>query len=378
MSSFFKKEFTFDRVARIFFISVCVAIFGFICYRIRDALIPFIIGWILAAALMPIVRFFQYRLHLKVRLLAILATVILILGVLTALFFLFVPPTIAEFKKTGDLIIKFEENIKDDDYLPPQVRDYIGRFVDFKEYKEKFNSKEAFEYVKRHIPQLIDIISKAVFKVFTLISVVFIFLYCFFIMLYFEKIQNGFFDLLPESWKGSVRKVISDLANSTGRYFRGQSLIASIVGVLFCIGFLIIGIPLAIPLGLFIGMLNMIPYAQFIGLFPTILLCGLHSADTGIPFWRLIVFCLILFTVVQVTQDTILTPNIMNKVTGLNPAIILLCLTIGGTLFGVLGIIMALPLAPMMLTYYHTYILKKPMEVPESEKKPDKRENNKE
>ena len=147
---------------------------------------------------------------------------------------------------------------------------------------------------------------------------------------------------------------------------------------LFCIGFLIIGIPLAIPLGLFIGMLNMIPYAQFIGLFPTILLCGLHSADTGIPFWRLIVFCLILFTVVQVTQDTILTPNIMNKVTGLNPAIILLCLTIGGTLFGVLGIIMALPLAPMMLTYYHTYILKKPMEVPESEKKPDKRENNKE
>ena len=164
--------------------------------------------------------------------------------------------------------------------------------------------------------------SKAVFKIFNLISVVFIFLYCFFIMLYYERIRDGFFELIPDKWQESVHRVLSDLARSTSRYFRGQSLVASCVGILFCIGFLIIGIPLAIPLGLFIGLLNMIPYAQFIGVFPTLLLCALHSADTGTPFWRLFLFAMIVFAVVQVTQDTILTPNIMNKVTGLNPAII--------------------------------------------------------
>ena len=188
MSSFFQKEFTFDRVARIFFISVCVFISAWICYKIRDAIIPFIIGWILASALMPIVRFFQYRLHFKVRLIAILATLILLIGILTALFLLFVPPTIAEFKKTGDLVFKFENKIMDDSYIPPQVKDYISKFVDFQEYKEKFNSREAFDYVKRHIPQLLDIMSKAVFKIFNLIIVVFFFLYCFFILLYYDRL----------------------------------------------------------------------------------------------------------------------------------------------------------------------------------------------
>ena len=108
-------------------------------------------------------------------------------------------------------------------------------------------------------------------------------------------------------------------------------MIAGIVGIMFSIGFLIIGLPLAIPLGLFIGLLNMIPYAQCIGILPTILLCLLHSADTGVPFWRLFAFCMGVFIVTQLTEDTFLTPKFMGKVTGLNPAIILLSLSIGGS-----------------------------------------------
>ena len=65
----------------------------------------------------------------------------------------------------------------------------------------------------------------------------------------------------------------------------------------------------------------------------------------------------------------------MGQVTGLNPAIILLCLSIGGSLFGVMGIIMALPLAPMILMYYHIYILKKPREEVISELNPDRYED---
>lgn len=362
MSSFYKKEFTFDRVARIFFIAITIFIVGWMAYLIRDALIPFIIGWILAAILMPVVKFFQYKLKFKVRLIAILSTIILFLSIMTVLFLLFVPPMMAEFRKTGDLILKLEKDITSDVYTPPTVKHYIEKFIDFQEYKDKISSQEAFEYFKKYIPKVLDMASKAVMKIFNLISIVFIFLYAFFIMLYYEKLKAGFFSLLPDNWKGSVRQVIDDLTKSTERYFRGQSMVASLVGILFSIGFLIVGLPLAIPLGLFIGLLNMIPYAQFIGVFPTILLCALHAADTGIPFWKLIIFSLLVFTVVQITQDTILTPKIMGKVTGLNPAIILLCLSIGGTLFGVMGIIMALPLAPMILTYYHIYILKKPRE----------------
>lgn len=358
MASFFEKEFTFDRVCRIFFASLITVLVALAAWRIRDALVPFLIGWLIASILIPIVRFFQYKLRLKVRLIAIFATIICLLGLLTALFFIVVPPAVSEFKKTGDLLTQYENQVVEDLRLPPELRNYVNRFIDMQDFRNKFSSQEFYDSIKKHIPKLLSIIQTALLKIFNLFSLVFIFLYSFFILLYYEEIRDGFFNLLPESWRKETRQIFHDLALSTNRYFRGQSLVAGIVGVLFCIGFLIIGIPLAIPLGLFIGLLNMIPYAQFIGLFPTVLLCAIHSADTGIPFWRLIIFCLMVFAIVQICEDTILTPKIMGKVTGLNPAIILLCLSIGGVLFGIIGIIMALPLAPMALTYYHVYILK--------------------
>ena len=63
---------------------------------------------------------------------------------------------------------------------------------------------------------------------------------------------------------------MNDVKVSMNQYFRGQSLVAFCVGILFCIGFLIIDFPLAIPLGLFIGLLNMVPYLQIVGFIPTI------------------------------------------------------------------------------------------------------------
>ena len=112
------------------------------------------------------------------------------------------------------------------------------------------------------------------------------------------------------------------------RYFRGQALVALCVGILFSIGFLIIDFPLAIGLGLFIGALNMVPYLQIIGFVPTIMLAILKAADTGDNFWIIIASAAAVFIVVQIIQDGYLVPRIMGKITGLNPAIILLSLSI--------------------------------------------------
>ena len=140
-------------------------------------------------------------------------------------------------------------------------------------------------------------------------------------------------------------------------YFRGQALVALCVGILFSIGFLIIDFPMAIGLGLFIGALNMVPYLQIIGFLPTILLAILKAADTGQNFWIIIASALAVFAVVQIIQDTIIVPKIMGKITGLNPAIILLSLSVWGSLMGVLGMIIALPLTTLMLSYYQRFII---------------------
>ena len=156
-----------------------------------------------------------------------------------------------------------------------------------------------------------------------------------------------------------VVALLNDVKDSMNHYFRGQSLVAFCVGVLFSIGFLIIDFPMAVSLGLFIGLLNMVPYLQIIGLIPTVMLALIKAAETGENFWWILGLAMIVFCVVQLIQDTILTPKIMGKITGLNPAIILLSLSIWGSLMGMLGMIIALPLTSLLLSYYQRYIRKK-------------------
>ena len=143
------------------------------------------------------------------------------------------------------------------------------------------------------------------------------------------------------------------------KYFRGQGVVAFCVGVLFSIGFLIIDFPMAIGLGMFIGLLNMVPYLQLIGFIPAILLAIVKAADTGQNFWFIMLMVVIVFGVVQLIQDTFLTPKIMGKVMGLNAAIILLSLSIWGSLLGIMGMIIALPMTTLLLTYYQRFVIKK-------------------
>ena len=157
------------------------------------------------------------------------------------------------------------------------------------------------------------------------------------------------------------------------KYFRGQALVALCVGILFSIGFLIIDFPIAVGLGMFIGLLNMVPYLQLVGFVPAILLAIVKAADTGQNFWVIMLMVLIVFAVVQIIQDTFLTPKIMGHVTGLHSAIILLSLSIWGSLLGILGMIIALPLTTLSIDYYQKYVIMKKslIEEPVSEEASD-------
>jgi predicted PurR-regulated permease PerM len=196
-------------------------------------------------------------------------------------------------------------------------------------------------------------------------------IYMFFILVDYEAMAEGLFKLVPQGKRGIVQGVMSDLQKGMNGYFRGQTIIAMCVGVLFSIGFLIIGLPLAIPLGLFIGVLNLVPYLQTIGFVPTIMLALLKAYDTGQNFWGIMLAALIVFAVVQAIQDWILTPRIMGKVTGLNAAVILLALSIWGSLLGFVGLIVALPLTTLIVSYYKRYVLEEPEEQEKKEEETD-------
>jgi predicted PurR-regulated permease PerM len=100
----------------------------------------------------------------------------------------------------------------------------------------------------------------------------------------------------------------------------------------------------------------MVPYLQIIGLIPAGLLALMHAVQSGVNVWTVLALTGLVFVVVQVIQDTILVPRIMGKVTGLNPAMIMLSLSIWGKLLGLLGMIIALPVTYLLLVYYRRLI----------------------
>lgn len=227
------------------------------------------------------------------------------------------------------------------------------------------------------VPQMWNLISTSYNIVLALITVFIMLLYLFFILLDYEQIASGWITLLPAKHRDKTIKLTTDIKDSMNRYFRGQAVVAFCVGILFSIGFLIIDFPLAIGLGLFIGLLNMVPYLQIIGFVPTILLALLKAADTGDNFWWILGSALLVFCIVQLIQDAFLVPKIMGKITGLNPAIILLSLSIWGSLMGMLGMIIALPCTTLLLSYYQKYIRRKDLDFLSEQITADNQDNNK-
>jgi predicted PurR-regulated permease PerM len=182
-------------------------------------------------------------------------------------------------------------------------------------------------------------------------------LYLFFILQDYEMITEGWITLIPKGSRSFAAQLAEDVKSGMNSYFRGQGLVALCVGVLFSLGFLIVGFPMAIALGMFMGFLNLVPYLQTVGFIPTILLSLLKAADTGENFWWILIPALIVFAVVQSIQDLFLVPKIMGDAMGLNPAVILLSLSVWGYLLGFIGLIIALPLTTLVISYYRRFVL---------------------
>ena len=357
MNSLFERPFTFDRVTRIVFSIVIIGVLLYLITVLRNALLPFLIAWLLAYMMQPFVKFFQYKLKLKSRILAIVAVIIsasLIIGIAAALV---VPSVAQEAERTLNLMRTHNPGEGHVPLIPASWIEYLENNVDINQLMELLSRENIQNAIKQLAPKVWNILSNTFSILFSITIIFVILLYFIFILLDYEKIANGWINLIPARIRPFAKGLADDVEQSMNRYFRGQSLIALCVGVLLSIGFKIVGFPLAVTLGLFIGVLNLIPYLQAIGLIPMVILSLLKSAETGQNFWIIFGSGLLILGIVQCIQDLYLTPRIMGKAMGLNPAIILLSLSICGTLLGFIGLIIALPLTTLCLSYYKRFIL---------------------
>ena len=365
------KTFTFDRVVRIL-ISIVIMIAAYLLIqRLSGVLIPFLVAWLIAYLLYPIVKFIQYKCHVKSRVLSIIITMLLITGVIVGGCYLIIPPIIEEMGHLKDIIVEYVTTDSTVASVSGEVQNYIKHNIDINEITKALTVQDVSQFMEEKVPQFFSFISSSVSAIVGFIASLIAIIYIFFILVDYELMAEGLFKMLPKDKRNIVHDIMLDLQKGMNGYFRGQAIIALCVGILFSIGFLIIGFPLAIPLGLFIGFLNLVPYLQVIGFIPTIILALLKAYDTGQSFWGIILSALIVFAVVQAIQDWVLTPRIMGKVTGLNAAVILLSLSIWGSLLGFVGLIVALPLTTLIVSYYKRYVLEETEETAEKSQKAD-------
>ena len=357
MNPLFDKPFTFDRVSRIVFSVLMIGGLIYLLAVLKNALLPFLIAWLMAYMMQPFVRFFQYKLKFKSRVLSITAVLVSLAGLLILLYQLVVPSIIDEIQGTFQLLQTHQGNPENIPLIPKSWRIYIVNQMDLLHLSELVSRENLLNTLKQIAPRMWTLLSSTFSLLFSVTILFVVMLYFIFILLDYEKIAEGWIKLIPERYRPFAQGLAEDVEVSMNRYFRGQALIALCVGVLFAIGFKIIDFPLAVSLGLFIGFLNLIPYLQTLGLIPMLLLSLLKAAETGGSFWLIFGSALLVLCVVQGIQDLFLTPKIMGKAMGLNPAIILLSLSIWGTLLGFVGLIVALPLTTLSLSYYKRFIL---------------------
>lgn len=364
------RPYTFDRVIRLLITLAVVAAILWLLNALKDVLLPFLVACMIAYLFEPFVQFNRQLLHLKGRIVAIFVTLFEAIFLLGMLCYFFVPSIVSEIHSMAALLHNYSTASISIKYLPPELHDMLRKYIDFDLLARKLMEQD----MNTVVDKLTIVVSGGLHMVLAIVGWLIVFLYVIFIMLDYDRLMLGFKLMVPPRFRKVTYKVARDIKDSMNHYFRGQALISCCVAVVYCTGFWLAGLPLAVLLGLGTAVLFMIPYCQYISLIPVTLLCLVSSAGGGSDFWTMWWECIATFAAVQVIGDLVLTPRIMGKAMGLNPAIILLSLSVWGSLLGFIGLIIALPLTTLLLSYYEQYVILRNNSEPPAERKKEVQE----
>ena len=348
------KEITFDKFIRWTGITLIVLGVLYVTNYLSSVLLPFFIAWFFAYLLYPVVKFIENKLHVKVRALSIIIAMLLAIGVIGGVIWLIIPPMIDQLDKLGEVLTRWLHQTTHTNNLTTVIKEWLQ---DNQVQIERFlKSKDFSDAVKTTMPKVFSVVGQTANILISIVASMITLLYMFFILLDYETLTANWIRIFPKKSRPFWQELMKDVERELNNYIRGQGMVALCMGIMFCIGFTIIGFPMAIGLGILIGIMDLVPYLHTFALIPTAFLAMLKAADTGQNFWIVFGLAFLVFCVVQILTDMVVTPKIMGKAMGLNPAILLLSLSVWGALLGFLGLIVALPLTTLLIAYWQRYV----------------------
>ena len=358
----FRQEITFDRFIRGTLFVALLALFVAGINWLSAVLLPFFAAWAIAWILAPVVNFLYVRCYIRPRFLAVILTLIGTTAIAVGALWLIVPPFLDGILHIKDALLRYLQNDSGHVVLPNWMQNLLQEWLDSLQLEHKLKRGNVLQMLRTSLPHVWNVVQSTANVVISLASSAFALLYLVLLLADYDHYATIWLKYVPRSQRAFLEKLSNDMAHNMRGYFRGQMLVAISNGVMFSIGFWLIGLPMPVGMGIFVGVLSFIPYIQVLGILPAALLSLLQMADTGSSFWGMMALVFLVYVVVQVLQDTIFTPRIMGQIMGLSPAVVLLSLSVWGYIAGIIGLMVALPLTTLMLAYYQRYILEEPVQ----------------
>ncbi len=331
---------------------IILALFFYVIYLIRIAIFPLIIAVGFAYLLTPLVQLLQKKMRKGF---AVAITYILFTGIVFVFFFFMIPLIIDQFEIFVGNLPAYIKNLTD------TVNDFLQRSIIVANL-EKLIGKELIPkdgntmtqyFIDRINLEDIDIFQGVTIFTKSIINVVLNLIVGPLLGLYIlkdvDRIRTTFMKVLPKRFKPHVITTIDRINNIANRYIRGQILISIIVGTLCTIVLLALRVDFAFLLGFIAGLFNLVPFlGPIIGVIPAALVALFLS-----PLKALLV--ILLFIAIQQIDNYLISPNIMKYQVRVNPGIIIFSLIAGGALFGIWGLLIAVPTVAIIqetLRYY--------------------------
>ena len=364
-----QKKYDFDRVVRMVLTLISVGVGVGLVNYLSPVLMPFVVGFILAYLIEPLVEWLQRKAHISNRALAVVTALIIVVAVITGLCWLIIPYLVDEFGAMSKQLAAYAKSSLRVPYIPAEVNEFIQRYLDLEKINEIFSKQQWMDIINKTLSGAWSFLGGTMSVILSIVSWFIVLLYMFFILLDFNKLSRAFKAAIPAKYRRMALRIFGDVADTMRRYFRGQAAVSFFVGIIFAIEFYIIGLPMAIAFGLFVGLLNMVPYLQLVSIPIAAFLCLVATAATGGSFWVMFAWVILAYIICQVIQDMVLIPTIMKNQMGLNPAIIFLSLSLWVYVLGFIGLIIGLPLTTLIISYYCEYVLHQPNPLHKTKKK---------
>jgi predicted PurR-regulated permease PerM len=310
-------------------------------YLLRGVLIPLFLAFLLAYALDPLVDRLEV---LKVpRSAGALLVMMLLCGAAIASLILVVPYLIDEFRLAGERLPEQMQALKE--RLDPWILDVFH--INLPHTWGELASKIA-ESARARIPDVISGSTGALFGtlnvVIILVAALIVPVFALYLLIDFDRIVDRLQGLIPRRWTPLAGSIASEIHRTLGGYVRGQLTACLVLSALYAAGLMLAGLRLAVPIGVITGLLAFVPYVGFgIGVSMAIIIALLdwHGFD------HVLAVTAVMF-LVQILDGMAVTPRIVGRSVGLRPIEVLLTMMAAATLFGFLGVLLAVPLGAVV------------------------------